>query len=188
VYKWFREEFCADIFGPNKFSKMDDLAAREPPGSKRLLVYPHFTGIQFPVTDDNARGVFLGAGLDTSRGCFIRAIMESIGYTMLDCIELLELKPARILSLGGGSKSAVWNQIKADISRTEVVTLDIEEASLFGAAILGGVASGIFSDIESACEAVGAKAVYRPNPENDAVYREAYDRYKQMYGQLAPLF
>jgi xylulokinase len=188
IYKWFREEFCKDLAGPNLFGQMDELAAREPPGSKGLLLYPHFTGTQFPVTNDNARGVFLGIGLDTSRGCFIRAIMEAMGYTMLDCIELLGVKPSTIISLGGGARSRVWNQIKADISRTEIRTLGMEEASLFGAAILGSIAVDIYPSVEAASGAVIHKDTYRPNPDNERIYKKTYRRYRKMYGQLVSFF
>jgi xylulokinase len=188
VYKWFREEFCNDLAGPDRFRQMDELAEKESPGSKGLLLSPYFTGTQFPVTSDNTRGVFLGIGLDTNRACFIRAIMESIGYTMLDCIELLGVKPSMIISLGGGAKSRIWNQIKADISQTEIITMDIEEASLFGAAILGSIAVGIFPGIEAACGLAVPKHIYRPNPDNKQVYKKAYCRYRKMQDQLVSLF
>jgi xylulokinase len=64
VYKWFRDEFCGDLPGPNKFQRMDELAEQEPPGSRGVIVYPHFTGAQVPEPNDKARGLFLGAGLD----------------------------------------------------------------------------------------------------------------------------
>jgi xylulokinase len=188
IYKWFRDEFCADLSGPDQFAKMDSLAIAEPPGSKGLLVYPHFTGTQFPLTNNKIRGSFIGVGLDTNRGCFLRAVMESIAYTMRECIEFLEIPTLEIRSLGGGSKSPLWNQIKADITKIDIGTMGIEEASLLGAALLGGTAAGFFSDLEKSCAGLNQSRLFKPNPSKAGVYDEAYGRYRQLYSRLESLF
>ena len=187
IYKWFRDAFCPDLTD-NPFAKMDKLAAAEPAGSRGLLVYPHFTGTQFPLTDNKIRGSFIGVGLDTTRGSFLRAIMESIAYTLRECIEFLGISPGEIRSLGGGSKSNIWNQIKADVTGTVIGTMNIEEASLLGAAILGGCAVGIFPSPEDACAGLSKNNLYNPNAANRAVYDEAYGRYKKLYSRLEALF
>jgi len=187
IYKWFRDTFCSD-FKDNPFKEMDKLAAAEPAGSRGLLVYPHFTGTQFPLTNNKIRGAFVGVGLDTKRGSFLRAIMESIAYTLRECIEFLRISPAEIRSLGGGSKSGLWNQIKADVTGTAIVTMNIEEASLLGAAILGGCAAGIFPNPETACAGLEKNSLYNPNGANRALYDEMYGRYRRLYSGLEALF
>ena len=156
------------------------------------MVYPHFTGTQFPLSNNKIRGSFVGVGLDTTRGSFLRAIMESIAFTLRECIEFLKISPAEIRSLGGGSKSSLWNQIKADVTGTVIGTMTIEEASLLGAAILGGCAAGIFTNPEEACTGLSGGfskgTMYHPNGANKAVYDESYGRYRQLYSQLEPLF
>jgi xylulokinase len=188
VYKWFRDTFCADLPGPDQFAQMDKLAMAEPPGSKGLLLYPHFTGTQFPLTNNKIRGSFVGVGLDTNRGCFLRAIMESIAYALRECIEFLEIPEREIRSLGGGSKSSLWNQIKADITETDVSTMKVEEASLLGAALLGGTAAGVFSDMETICAGLSQSRVFKPNPSPRDVYNKAYGKYKQLYSGLESFF
>ena len=185
IYKWARDCFCLDLKG---YSDMDMLALQEPPGSRGVLLYPHFTGTQFPLTNNAIRGSFVGIGLDTSRGCFLRAIMESIAYSLRECIEFLGVLPDEIRSLGGGSKSSIWNQIKADVSGIRINTMNIEEASLLGAAVLGGCAAGIFPNPEAACAHLKTNNSFNPNEENKALYDEMYKRYKQLYPSLEALF
>ena len=188
VQKWFRDELCQDMEGGAAFAKMSELAAAAPPLSKGVMVYPHFTGIQEPVNDPDARGVIFGVGLDADRGCLIRAIYEGIGYALRENLELMELKPERIVSLGGGSKSAVWNQTKADICAAAVEVPVISEAASLGAAILGGTAVGILKDIQSAAELVRTDRTYPPMAGNTELYEKGYKKYRMMYERFAPLF
>ena len=187
IYKWFRDTFCIDL-AEDRFGEMNKLAAMEPPGSRGLLVYPHFTGTQFPLTNNKIRGSFIGVGLDTTRGSFLRAIMESIAFTLRECIEYLGVHPDEIRSLGGGSKSSLWNQIKADVTGIKICTMSIEEAALLGAAILGGCATGIFTSPETACAGMNGNNQYRPDKTNRSVYDECYGRYRQLYSALEELF
>jgi xylulokinase len=105
-----------------------------------------------------------------------------------DCVEFLDVCPAEIRSLGGGSKSSLWNQIKADVTGTPIGTMDIEEASLLGAAILGGCAVGIFPNPEAACAGLCRNELFEPNKNNREVYDESYSRYKKLYSALEALF
>lgn len=189
--KWFRDEFCVDIKlqgADNAFKKMDELAAKEPPLSRGLTFFPYLTGMQVPIANANARGVFFGVGLDTNRACFIRAILESVGYTLKESIELMGLTPKLLLSLGGGSKSPLWNQIKADICNADILVMQVEESTSLGAAILGSVACGVFDNIQSACATLKSKHRYTPNVENVPIYEKGYQKYKSMYERFAPLF
>lgn len=188
VQKWFRDELCKDLEGSTAFADMSKLAAAAPPLSKGVMVYPHFTGIQEPLNDPNARGVIFGIGLDADRGCLIRAIYEGIGYTLRENLELMDLKPERIISLGGGSKSEEWNQIKADICAAAVEVPVISEAASLGAAILGGIAAGILKDIDSAVKLVRTDRTYPPMDGNTVLYEKGYKKYQKMYECFSPLF
>lgn len=191
VLKWFRNEFAKDImeqYGAAAFDKLGELAAAAPPLANGLILFPHLTGIQGAVNDPDARGAFVGVGLDTDRGCFVRAIMEGVAYMSRESIEMMKLEPASLISLGGGAKSPVWNQIKADVYNKPVITLSFEEAALLGAAILGGVACGIFNSMEQACGFVRMKDTFHPNAANTERYLHGYQRYLRMYDCLSPLF
>ena len=118
--------------------------------------------------------------------------MESIGYIIrrnIDALGDMGLKFEELRSLGGGSKSDVWNQIKADIIHRSLVTTHSREAACLGAAVLAGSAVGIFPDVASAVDAfVKEKCRFEPNQENSAIYDRNYDLYKLMFHELKGFF
>jgi xylulokinase len=87
---------------------------------------------------------------------------------------------------GGGTKSPLWNQMQADIYGKPVSKLGIGEATVLGAAILGGVGSGVFGSIEEGVgEMVRIEAQYEPDARNHAVYNEVYAIYRNLYHSVA---
>lgn len=190
AYKWFRDEFCVDLKETHKdaFEAMGTLAEKEPLNSRGLIFFPHLTGMQFPHSDESIRGVFFGVGLDTNRGCFIRAIMEGVGFMLRESIEEMRVKPENIISLGGGAKSGLWCQIKADICGIKISVLENVESTSMGAAIMGCIAMGIFDDYDAASHHVAVKSEFKPEINNFAAYSVAYDEYKEMYCVFSPIF
>jgi len=144
--------------------------------------------MQFPYSDESIRGVFFGVGLDTNRGCFIRAIMEGVGFMLRESIEEMGLKPENIISLGGGAKSEIWCQIKADICGIKISVLENVESTSMGAAMMGCVAMGIFEKYDTARQEVVLRKKFRPAMENLAAYNAAYKEYKGMYSIFSPIF
>ena len=191
ILKWFRNEFCRDLMDEGHedvFQYMDKLAEGVPPLSGGLTLFPHFTGVNTPVPDEQARGVFFGVGLDTGRDHFIRAILEGVAYALKEGIELMGPAPEKLISLGGGSKSDVWNRIKADVCGLDITVMENEESTLLGAAILGGIASGLFPDIYVAVDTIRSGKAYKPDAAATAAYGEGYEKYKKMYELFKPLF
>ena len=191
ILKWFRNEFCQDIVsehGEAAFEKMSELASLAPPLSKGLFLFPHFTGIQAPQSNDDARGVFFGAGLDVGRDCFIRSIMEGVGYILREQVEMMHISPSHVIALGGGSKSDIWCQIKASILNTRIMVMDAEESASLGAAMLGGVACGLFADLPSVAKVLSQKKIYMPEEEDVKAYEKGYNRYRELYDRFEPLF
>lgn len=190
AYKWFRNEFCIDLMNSSDdaFNLMGEIAAEEPIMSRGLTFFPHMTGMQFPQSDETLRGVFFGVGLDTNRGCFIRAIMEGVGYMLRESIEEMKLDPDCIISLGGGAKSRLWCQIKADISGTTIAVLENDESTSLGAAVLGCIAVGIFSDYKVARDYISRKQELGPDKENHSKYNKGYSEYTEMYKAFSPIF
>lgn len=196
--RWFRDSFCklemekSEQTGVDTYALMDELAADVPPGSDGLVMLPHLNGSMAPDMNANAKGVFFGFTMLHKKPHFIRAIMESIGYMIrrnIDALKNMGIEVTELRSLGGGSKSPFWNQIKADIIDKDLYIMDCKEAACLGAAILAGKAVGIFDSIESACESmIHVKRVYHPNPENKAVYDQAYEKYKKVFKDLTNAF
>jgi len=96
---------------------------------------------------------------------------------------------SEIRSLGGGSRSAIWNQIKADASGKPIYTMQNEECGSLGAAMLAAKSIGMTKSIEDAVgNMVSVKKEYKPNPDNREVYKVAYGKYKMLYESLVPNF
>ena len=190
AYKWFRDEFCLDLkqVEGNAFDLMGELAAEAPVLSRGLTFFPHLTGMQFPRSDESLRGVFFGVGLDTNRGCFIRSIMEGVGYMLRESIEAMGLDADTVISLGGGAKSRLWTQIKSDICGIKIAVLENDESTSLGAAVIGGVALGVFENFEEARDHILRKSEFIPDRENHRIYEKGYAEYKEMAQAFSPLF
>ena len=157
-------------------------------GSYSFLILPaplHLSLIQMP-------GVFFGISLQTGKAHFARAILEAIAFMLRRNISLLEgmgHEVNEIRSNGGGSKSDLWNQIKADVCQKPVVTVKVTETASLGAAMLAGYALNFFSNLDEASEKmIRLNKRYIPEKLNDAVYSKAYDRYINLYNLLEPMF
>ena len=197
--RWFRDNFCQnelllqEASGLDAYELMDREAARVPPGSDGLLALPHLQGSMAPDVNLNAKAVFYGAALRHRREHFIRSIMESLGYIIrrnMEAIDSMGLEIQEIRTLGGGAKSDVWNQIKADITgKTIHITRSSQDTACLGAAILGGVAAGMFKDMESACgEMVKIQKSFVPNMENHRIYQVQYEKFKRLFAALEDLY
>jgi len=196
--KWFRDSFCeieksvSELTGKSAYMLMDDEAALVPAGSDGLIAMPHLSGSMAPDVNAKAKGVFFGFTMKHGKPHFIRAIMESVGYIIRRNIEALEnagLRVSELRSSGGGSKSPLWNQIKADIIGRPLVTIKCAEAACLGAAILAGTAIGMFDSVEKACQSMAEeKARFIPNKENRGAYDIGYEDYKRLFSDLNGLF
>lgn len=197
--RWFRDVFCQDEISMQELTDIDayDLLNKEvdrtPAGADGLIMLPHLQGSLAPDVNLNAKGVFYGMTLQHKKPHFARAIMESLGYLIcrnLEAIEAMGLEVKEIRTMGGGSKSDTWNQIKADITgKTLNVTYSSQDTACLGAAILAGKAAGIFDDITSAVDSmVKIRKSFVPNPDNRHVYDRQYLKFKMLFNSLTELF
>ncbi len=187
AFKWLRDVFFtaekdrAAGTGADAYDRMTALAAEIPPGSQGLIFLPYLAG---PGTGDiraDAKGVFCGLELHHDRPHFARAVMESIGFVLKQYItemERLGLECKEIRSLGGGSKSRLWNQIKADILGKPVTTMKCAEAAAVGTAILQARAIGIFDSFEQAADSiVQTESVVVPIEQNVRAYQTIFEKF-----------
>jgi xylulokinase len=199
ILKWFKDEFCKDEIEQSKREKrsvyevLDEIVEHVPPLSNGLVLLPYFTGVIQPDNNPKARGVFFGVSLGTKKAHFIRSIYESVAFLLLENIELLEQiggnSIREIRSLGGGSKSKIWLQIKADVTGKEIISMTENECTSLGAAIIGGVAIGMFKNVEEASKIANApKEYFKPNKDLLAKYQKGYSAYKEIYKRLKTLF
>ena len=198
VLRWFRDAFCGmekqvgDLTGSDAYDLLGREAAGVAPGCEGLIVLPHLNGSMAPDVNSKAKGVFYGITLKHQKPHFIRAIMESLGYLVRRNIEALEdlgIAVGEIRSLGGGARSSVWNQMKADITGRPLVTMECAEAASLGAAILAGKAVGMYGDIAEACgRMVRVARRFEPNAAYRDIYDTNYGHYRRLFSDLTDLF
>jgi len=178
--------------GTSAYDLLTEMAAGVGPGADGLLMLPHLSGAFSPEYEPAARGVFFGFTLGHGREHFVRATLEAVAFTLRRNLELLQgigAAAAEVRSHGGGARSPLWNQIKADVCSLPVVTLRGTEAAVRGDAMLAGVASGSFGDLGQACAAaVRPEARYAPELATRAAYEAAYRRYIELFESLRSLF
>lgn len=188
--KWFRDQFCRDLPGGEAgYDAINDLAAQVGAGCDGLVFLPFLSGSVDPDNCPEAKGCFFGARLSTTRGHFARSVMESIAFLVRDFFEMLETLDCpveRVCSLGGGSRSPVWLQIKADACRRTFRAAGCSEATAMGAALLALWGAGI---LESGTHpGIGEGMICEPNPAQAENYEKAYRLYKNLYAAVKPLF
>jgi xylulokinase len=176
----------------DNYDLLNNEAAEVPPGCDGLVMLPHLQGAMAPEANPQAKGVFYGFTLHHTKPHFIRSIMEAIACAIRRNVNVLEdlgIEVKEIRSLGGGSRSDLWSQIKCDLIQRPVRTMENEEAACLGAAMLAGVATGMFSNLPEAVQKlVVLKRRFDPNPDHFAVYTSVYNRYVDLYNSMVPLF
>jgi len=101
----------------------------------------------------------------------------------------LGIPVTEVRSMGGGARSNLWLQIKADVLQKPVATVEVEESACLGAAILGAVATGYYPSLpEAVSNMVHFTATIMPNQQNEAVYQQRYSEYVVLFDRLAPMF
>jgi sugar (pentulose or hexulose) kinase len=196
VLKWFKEQFCQDDVSQlsatpeaaDAYDRITSQAETIPPGSDGLIMLPHLMGSGSPEFNAKARGVFAGITAEMTKGHFIRAILESIAFMMkrnLDVLKISAIEVKEVKALGGGSKSKLWNQIKADVSNVPITTVQGQDTAALGAVILAATGADFFSSIECACKKmVKLSHTFLPDPETHLLYQPVYTQYVNLTRQL----
>ena len=183
-------QWVAEVLGAEPAVLAGEAASWQP-GAEGLLFAPYLVGERTPHADPNARGAFVGLSLRHDRGALARAVLEGVAYGLRDSLELLRelgVEPAVARASGGGARSELWLEIVASVLGLPIERTEVEEGSAFGAALLGGVAAGIFPSTRAAVEtAVRIRHTVEPNPAWLAAYEEGYARYRALYPTLKPL-
>ncbi|HEX4359891.1 MAG TPA: FGGY family carbohydrate kinase [Pseudonocardia sp.] len=163
-----------------------DLAGEAPVGSDGLLFLPALSGSMAPRWNGRMRGVFAGLSMAHDRAALARSVLEGCGFALRDITDrfaALGLGTGEIHVVGGGGRCRTWMQIKADVTGRPVRAVDVPEATVLGAALLAAVAAGIFRDLDEAVRHSVrlAAETYEPDPRAQAVYGDAYGRYRALF-------
>jgi xylulokinase len=195
--KWFKDTLCAadsraDFAARNIYDVLSVEAGNVPAGCEGLLWLPYLNGERTPHMDPTARGVLFGITPRHTRGHIVRAIMEGVAFGLKDSLLLVQelgIPIQEIRLTGGGARSSVWKQILADVFQMPISTVSSEEGPALGAAIIAGVATGVYPDFATACSrAIQVTAAVRPDLSMAKVYENAHGRYTRLYQALAGEF
>jgi xylulokinase len=166
-------------------------AATWVPGVEGLLFAPYLAGERTPHADAGARGAFAGLGLRHDRGALARAVLEGVAFGLRDALDLvsdLGGQPRVGRVSGGGARSELWLQIVASALELPLELTVVDEGAAYGAALLGGVAAGVWSDVHEAVDrAVRVTHVVEPRADWAATYADARQRFRGLYPALRPL-
>lgn len=201
--RWHR-----DVLAPGaSFEALVAEAEEIAPAAGGLLFLPYLTGERTPHPDPLARGAFVGLSIRHTRAHLTRAVLEGVAFGLRDAFELIKKTRAsgapeqgrannpapgtamQVRISGGGARSRLWRQIIADVLGNELVTVNTTEGAAYGAALLACVGAGAYDTVQAAVDDF-VKVVDRVSPQEAeaAVYDDAYDIYRGLYGQLQASF
>jgi xylulokinase len=177
---WLRDTIApAESFG----SLVDEAALWEP-GTEGLVFLPYLAGERTPHADPDARGAFSGLSLRHNRGALVRSVLEGVAFGLRDSLDLVGGASVGRVS-GGGARSDEWLRIVASVLEIPLERMAADEGAAYGAALLGGVAAGVWSDVpEAVAAAVRTTATVEPVPDWIERYREAREVYRALYPAL----
>ena len=191
--RWFRDQFgaaevqTAEQQGLDAFDLLTQQAAEVAAGSN-LIFLPYIMGERSPIWHTEARGVFFGLSLSTPRAALIRAILEGTSYALRHNVEVAQaagMTVNEIRSVGGGAKSPLWCQIKADVLGIPVALPQTSVGAPFGDALLVGLGAGLYDDLQTVVQnAVSIRARYEPDTQQHEHYTHIYGVFRDLYTHL----
>jgi xylulokinase len=166
-------------------------AAEWEPGVEGLLFAPYLAGERTPHADASARGAFAGLSLRHDRGALARAVLEGVAFGLRDALDLVDElggRPRVGRVSGGGGRSQLWLEIVASVLEMPLEATVVDEGAAYGAALLAGVAAGVWPDARTAVsECVKVTRTVEPRAEWVPAYAEARERFRGLYPALRPL-
>ena len=184
--KWWNEEIL----------KTKDFAAEQAGitklGENRVFYLPYLMGERSPHNNPDARAMFIGMSMDTTREDMTQAVLEGVTFGLRDSLEVaksLGIKIERTKICGGGAKSPLWKKMIANIMNLKVDVVENEEGPALGGAMLAAVGCGEYPDVETAAaKIVKVIDTVEPDPELTAKYEERYQQFRKIYPTVKCLY
>ncbi len=186
--KWLMD----DIFQTEDYAAEQAKIQEEKLGENHVYFLPYLMGERSPINDTNARGVFLGMTMDTSREDLTQAVLEGVAFAIRDSVEVakkLGISIPQSKICGGGAKSPLWKKIMANVLNVSLQCVASEQGPGLGGAMLAMVACGAFASVEAACDKlVTVSETIFPEPALAARYEARYQQFRKIYPACKPLF
>lgn len=184
--KWWMDE----ILETKEYQKEQDNIRKL--GENHVFFLPYLMGERSPHNDPDARAMFVGMSMDTTREDMTQAVMEGVIFGLRDSLEVakkLGISIARTKICGGGAKSSLWKEMTANIMNMEVDIIETEEGPGYGGAILSAVGCGAFADVETAVKQL-VKVVGTVKPDAGLVekYEQKYQKFREFYPAVKKIF
>ena len=186
--KWF----CDEIIREKDYQAVQDEIDPARLGENEVFFLPYLMGERSPINDTDARGVFMGMSMNTTRADMAQAVLEGVAFAIRDNIEIARsvgIRIERSKICGGGARSRLWQTIFSSVLN---IPLDIpvtEEGPGYGGAMLAMVGTGLYPDVKKCAEALTrVKDTVYPDPVLAEKYSERYAKYRKIYPALRDVF
>ena len=190
---WFAGTFFGR--GRRRYERFFDVAGQAAVGSKGVVFLPYLAGERSPVYDPSAKGVFFGLTLDCGLPEMARAVLEGIGFGHRQILQMADVRLGRrvrqVVASGGGAAHGLARQTRADAADRPYLFADVAHVSALGAALVGGVAAGVFDSWHEAAAAARRRirlVPVEPDPQAWHCLKRNYEVYASLYGALKPCF
>ncbi len=197
AYSWLKNTVCehekqlAKEQGGSPYDLINAEIEKSPAGSNGVLFLPYLLGERAPRWNPEAKGAFLGLKAETTRPDMLRSVLEGVTLNMGIILDILktQIEIDEITVIGGGAKGRIWRQIMADVYNTRICVPNVlEEAGSMGAAVIGGVGTGIFKDFTAIDRFFEITDVQEPIPENVKTYGPIKEVFDMCYNALLPVY
>lgn len=174
--EWFKNSCLKDV----SFKDIDTEAEKR--RGNNLLFLPYVVGTNSPEFDSRATGVFWGLRGEHDAYDMALAVMEGVGFLLKKNLLYIKKNGSdanAIIATGGGSKSALWCQLQADITNIPIMVPKEKEAACLGAAIIAAVSGGAIESYEEAAKSIEFEKVY--TPFKDEKLSEQFEKFNKLY-------
>ncbi len=186
--KWL----CDDILHTTDYASEQAPVTDEKQGCNSVYFLPYLMGERSPINDTNARGMFIGMSMDTTRADMVQAVLEGVAFAIRDSFEVarsLGITVTRSNICGGGAKSPLWKKIIANVLNIPLDIVATEQGAGYGGAMLAMVGCGAYDSVQSCADSlVHLSSTVYPDADIAARYEQRYQRFKEIYPTCRPLF
>ena len=186
--KWWMDE----IIGTKDYGKEQEPITDDKLGTNNVFYLPYLMGERSPHNNPDARAMFIGMSMDTTRADMTQAVLEGVAFAMRDCSEIakdLGINITETKICGGGAKSPLWRKIMANVLNINVNIIESEEGPGLGGAMLAAVACGEYTSVQEAADKiVKVIGTEKPDPALAAKYDERYAKFKEIYPTVKSLY